>query len=628
MSFIALVLSAQLLVAQSFLKADFIAKNEAKQANRYKSDFALTPNCDMLKVEANFTLGEDFNEIEGYVTHYIKVIFSGPVQFELSNNLAVNTLFVDGVSVEYIHVNDVIEIPSKYFQANTKYRISIGYKGAPNPSENGFDSYVVDKHDGAPVMWTLSEPYGAKEWWPVRQDLNDKIDTSDIYITVPPGNYGVSNGLLMDSTEVFGRIAYHWKHNYAIDYYLIAIAVTNYQRQQYTLDLSTGTLPIENFLYPENYADYSVQSRENDLFMLFYDSLIGAYPFHQEKYGHTQFGFGGGMEHQTNSFMNNFHFELTSHELAHQWFGDMITCASWQDIWIQESFATYFTGLCYERFSPELYWPIWRNQTMKRILNNDTGSVFVRDTTSVARIFDSNLSYYKGAMMLHQLRGQLGDVVFFKAIRNYLGDEKLRFKTAKSADAIGHFESAASTDLSAYFSRWLYGKGYPTYILKWYTQNEETVFSVEQRWDDDERVNFPLQVPVTFYSNGNDTTFNIGLDAVQFVNLGFMLDSVKLDPNNWLIAKLKRVENIAKDGSKLTVYPNPTTELFHAEIIGALGTKVQYILFDENGKKVRELESITSKSVSFSASNLRSGVYTLWANTQLKEYSQKVVIAH
>src|SRR5690606_10981156 len=112
-----------------------------------------------------------------------------------------------------------------------------------------------------------------------------------------------------------------------------------------TAGTSPYTFPIINYLYPENYQSAVNQLAVTLPIMNLFENLFGTYPFHQEKYGHAQFGWGGGMEHTTVSFMGSFSRGLIAHELAHHWFGNKVTCGTWQDIWINEGFAEYMAGL-------------------------------------------------------------------------------------------------------------------------------------------------------------------------------------------------------------------------------------------------------------------------------------------
>src|SRR5690606_6891199 len=134
---------------------------------------------------------------------------------------------------------------------------------------------------------------------------------------------------------------------------------TNYQVDVQYAPLSTDSLLMLSYAYPEDFGMVSSAATSLLPKITLFDQLFGPYPFAAEKYGHAQFSWGGGMEHQTMSFMGSFHPEIMSHELAHQWFGDKVTCGSWAEIWLNEGFATYLSGLAYEHHSPNFCNP-WK----------------------------------------------------------------------------------------------------------------------------------------------------------------------------------------------------------------------------------------------------------------------------
>jgi len=346
----------------------------------------------------------------------------------------------------------------------------------------GFGSYVTAFHDSFPILWTLSQPYGARDWWPSFQTLGYKSDTTVIDITCPTMNSrgdsqtAVSNGLLVAKShrpDTTSRFIY--QTNFKTAPYLIAIAVTNFKQANDTLRTSQGPLLNETFYYPEDTLFYQRRLENLQDFFNVYESLFGPYPFHAEKHGHTQWGRGGGMEHQTNSFVVDMGFGLISHELAHQWFGDLVTCASWSDIWLNEGFASYLTGLCYERLLNGYWYPIWKKGELARVSALDSGSVFVPDTSSVGRIFSSRLTYSKGAMILHQLRWEMGDTAFFLALKNYINDPQLRFSFSKTDDLIGYFNRASGRNWDGYFDDWLYGQGVPLYSVQFQQRGSKVI---------------------------------------------------------------------------------------------------------------------------------------------------------
>ena len=258
--------------------------------------------------------------------------------------------------------------------------------------------------------------------------------------------------MLVDIDTIADTLVYYWKHRYPITPYLVSIAVSDYREYSYYIHFSNGdSLLFSNYLYQKDFEKNKEKIKQTDRFMQFYDSLFVPYPFMKEKYGHVQFPIGGGMEHQTISSMGYFDYEIISHELAHQWFGDAITCGSWMDIWLNEGFATYCTGLCYEFLDP-YWWPRWKNLVIEKITSEEGGSVYPKDTVSVRALFDSRLTYRKAAYVLHMIRWTIGDDNFFQAIRNYLSNSKLSYAFAKTENLISIFEEVADTSLSIFMN--------------------------------------------------------------------------------------------------------------------------------------------------------------------------------
>ncbi len=213
----------------------------------------------------------------------------------------------------------------------------------------------------------------------------------------------------------------------------MCFAVTNYSVFNNTVQLSTGVLPMQTYCYPESLSSFQNGTINTLNAMQLFDTTFGPYPFMNEKYGHVQFGWGGGMEHQTSTFVVNIGESLCAHELGHQWFGDKITCGSWKDIWLNEGFATHLASMYMEKKYPANIFSTRQNE-INTITSQPGGSVEVSDTTDVNRIFDSRLSYTKGSHLLYMLRWKLGDNVFFNALRNYQTDPAVIYGFARTAD--------------------------------------------------------------------------------------------------------------------------------------------------------------------------------------------------
>jgi aminopeptidase N len=429
----------------------------------------------------------------------------------------------------------------------------------------------------------LSEPYGAKGWWPCKQDLNDKIDAIDVFITTPVFNasneelVAVSNGVEQEQSVDGNFKTTHFKHQYAIPAYLIAIAVTNYEVYSHEVPNNGNPFDIVNYVFPESLAEAQANTPITVDIMNLFTDLFEEYPFANEKYGHAEFGWGGGMEHTTVSFMGNFGRNLIAHELAHQWFGNKVTCGSWKDIWLNESFATYLSGLVFENLDGDAAFTNWKQSRVNSITSSPGGAVYLtdQDTTSVGRIFSGRLSYNKGSMVLHMLRKKLDDANFFQGLKNYLADSDLAYNYAKTEDFIAIMEAASGEDLTEFFNDWLFNEGYPSYSLFWEQTNANALeIQLDQIQSHPSVSFFETGVPIRLIGTLGET-----LDVVlEHTSSGqvfmqpttFLVDSIIIDPEVDLISKdnetlpFLSVEAFALD-SAVKIYPNPSATFFNIE---------------------------------------------------------------
>jgi aminopeptidase N len=528
--------------------------------------------------------------ISGNVTTYFEASINNfdTIYFDLSDSLVVDSVwFQNGTLVATPIGNNVVQIAlTAAVSINQLDSITLFYQGIP--SSTGHGSFVQSEHGGIPILWTLSEPYGALDWWPCKQDLNDKIDSIDIIVTVPTGNKVGSQGKLVNTTINSGNTTYHWQHRYAIPAYLISLAITNYVEYVDKVPLGTDTLDILNYVFPEDLVLSQLQSPAIIPVFQYFDSLFGPYPYMDEKYGHAQFGWGGGMEHTTMSSMGSFSEGLMAHELAHQWFGNKITCGSWTDIWLNEGFATYLTGMMIEKFWTPEDWTAWKIGQIESICNTPEGSVFVDDTTNVSRIFNGRLSYSKGAMVLHMLRWDLGDSAFFAGVYNYINDPALAYGYARTDDLIAHLEASSNRDLTEFFDDWFYGEGFPSYTLTWSQLDGITNLTVDQRQSHSSVNFFDIPIMVTFYGENQDTTMILNPTATgdQYAfSFDFTVEQTVFDKDYWLVSFDNKVKWEDPDPeSTIVLYPNPSAQGFTLELPRTAPSQVLVEVYDVTGR--------------------------------------------
>lgn len=571
--------------------------------------------------------------IRGSVTSYFVATdpFMSTIQFELAPEMSADSAFHQNFKVGISHTGNLVTVQfGEIIPMHALDSVTIYYHGTPPGT--GFGSFAIGSHLGVPALWTLSEPYGASEWWPSKNDLSDKIDSIDVFVAAPLAYKVASNGINMGEAPYGSNLKVTWwKHRYPIASYLIAIAVTNYSIYAEYFNGPGGSFPITNYVYPEDSANCRLQTVQLLPVYELYGTLFGNYPYEREKYGHAEFGWGGGMEHQTMTFIGQgaFNLEILSHELAHQWFGDLVTCGSWHDIWLNEGFATYCAGLMYEKLSPNLYWPIWKRQNISYVTYYPDGSVYCDDTTNINRIFDDRLSYSKGGMVLHQLRWVLGDSVFFHGMREYLEDPQLRYGFALTGDFQRHMETASGRDLNGYFIDWIYKQGYPSYQVT-YTQDasHSASITINQTQSDESVSFFELPVPLKCWGSGKNTLLvldNTFSGQVFQVNPGFAIDSIQFDPDYRIISKDNHVAlgiNELPAGKDFTLGPNPCNDRLRAS--HNLGQVLAVNMYDMTGKKqpTRILENSASLLL-IDTGSLQNGIYILQVETPELSFSRK-----
>jgi len=542
---------------------------------------ANTGNYDVKYHRLELNIDPSVATISGNVTTYFEAKEAmTEITFDLADNMIVSQVLQRGSNLSYTQNSDdelIITLPTTQAQGVLD-SLTVSYAG--NPVSSGFGSFEQTTHgnDNDPIIWTLSEPYGAKGWWPCKQDLIDKIEDIDVYITTPVLNplnkpyVAVSNGLEQSQVVTGSEKTTHFKHGHPIPAYLIAVAVTNYEVYSHEVANNGNPFDIVNYVYPENLASAQASTGVTVDIMNLFTNLFEEYPFADEKYGHAQFGWGGGMEHTTISFMGSFNRGLIAHELAHQWFGNKITCGSWKDIWLNEGFATYLSGLVIEGLDGAPSFKSWRQQTVNNITSQPHGAVYLtdQDTTSVNRIFSSRLSYNKGAMVLHMLRKKLGDTDFYQGLQNYLDSPDLAYDYAKTEDFIDVMEATTGEDLDEFFNDWVYNQGYPTYAVNWNQDESQLQLMVSQTQSHASVSFFETEVPIRIlgtFGESLDLVLNNTINNEQFFEtVNFTVQEVLIDPDYHLISKNNTASLSTSDfnfDDDIILYPSPTTSVIN-----------------------------------------------------------------
>ncbi|MGZ3862761.1 MAG: M1 family aminopeptidase [Bacteroidia bacterium] len=589
---------------------------------------------DVKYYRCNWNIDPAVDAISGSVTmNFVSLIAQSYLEMDLSVSLFADSVIYHNTRIPFIQITgDILQItfPSA-MSAGALDSLTVFYHGIPPSS--GLGAFAQNSHNGVPIIWTLSEPYGSSDWWPCKNTLTDKADSIDVYLNIPQGNKGASNGLLKQIIPNSANNIYHWKHRYPIAAYLVCLAVTNYSEFTDTARLQSGNVPVLYYIYPED----SVPAHATDSLLLdamhFYDSLFVPYPFAAEKYGHAQFSWGGGQEHQTMTFVGGYNIGLLAHELAHHWFGDKVTCGSWSDIWLNEGFATYCAAICENRLFGPGSFRAWKEAEVGNITSKADGSVFVTDTTSVSRIFSGRLSYNKGAYLLHMLRWKLGDSYFFQALRNYLNDPTVAYSFARTNILKQHLETISGKNLTNFFNQWFYGEGYPSYLTIWsQDKNNRLKIALNQTTSHSSVPFYEMPVPVRFKGPGGDTVLvfdHTSSGQTFFVDLNFKIDSIAFDPDLNLISagnKIVREDVYLRSLQSLVIYPNPVSEQLNIEVNSLVNYPQKVELCNMLGQKVMEILPHENK-FSINVVDFMEGAYILKVISGEKATMHKIIIS-
>jgi aminopeptidase N len=484
---------------------------------------------------------------------------------DLAGSMSIDSVRVAGTRVSFIRYAQAFAIVlDRPYHRGEIVSCVITYHGVP--ASTGFGSFVFEQDAGLPWIWSLSEPYGARDWWPCKDHPQDKADSADIRVTCGGSLKVGSNGRLVSvTTNPDGTRTHHWAERYPIATYLISITMGNFAEFSNFYHYSNAdSMEILNYVLPEHLSDALAELPKTVSMLEIFTARFGPYPFLKEKYGHSEFGSGGAMEHQTMTSTTTFNEITIAHELTHQWFGDLITCAVWPDLWLNEGFATYGEALYTEgRQGTDAYHAIM-NAKMATA-RNAIGSLYVQDTISISNLFASARVYQKGASVLHMLRHILGDTLFFRSLRSYVADPRYRYNTATTRDFQGVCESVAGEQLGYFFDQWVFGEKYPVYTPTWVTAHDSlgwaTTITLQQTTRTQNPSFFTMPVDFRFTGPALDTIVTVmhTADGQKFVfHFPSRPDAMVFDPGNWILKDVVPPdEGFPNSPTLFQNYPNP-----------------------------------------------------------------------
>jgi aminopeptidase N len=522
----------------------FAKPGATKQAERVRT-------FDVKHIKGDLTFDIKKSEIRGAVTHTIAPLHPGldSVTLDCGSDLKVSKVAIGSTDCKFSQKGDELIVTlDRAYSSEEVFELAVTYAGSPEKGIR-FVRPDPDHPKRAVCVWTVGEPEDARHWIPCFDYPNER-STSEMIITVDKPLSVVSNGTLESTREnADGTSTYHWKMDQPVTTYLLSVVAADFAVYHDKL----GALPVDYYVLKE--VDEATARRtmgKTPRMIEFFNTKIGT-PYAYPKYATTCLPeFGGGMEHTSATTMTDTILvdpieylerdsdSIVAHELAHQWFGDLLTCRDWSNLWLNEGFASYFDPLFVESDKGEDAFRMAMASDLSSYLSTD--SQYRRPIVEARygdpwQMFDG-VTYAKGACVLHALRGLVGDDAWWRGIKLYVATNKDR--NVETADFRKAMESASGRDLGWFFDQWVYHGGHPELSARWrYEEDDKTLrLKVEQTQAVDETT--PLFRLPTTVEIGDDS----GVRSVPIVIDGktqeFIIAApskpkmVRIDPKGWL----------------------------------------------------------------------------------------------
>jgi len=515
-------------------------------------DYPRRIGVDVEHYRFELTLTDESDRIDGRATVVVRFTASGVTELALDlatldgsgRGMRVQRVHADGTPLGFEHVADVLRIRlSEPRRPGTRLAVTVEYSGEPAAG-----LHVGPNRYGDRTFFSDNWPNRARQWLPTVDHPYDKA-TSEMLVTAPAHYQVVSNGLLVEATDGGdGTRLTHWRQSVPIATWLYVLGVARFAVQQVD-DL--GGKPIQTWVYRQDrdagFFDFAVPTKET---LEFYSDRVG--PFAYEKLANiTSPVTGGGME-AASAIM--YHEDSVTgertvrwrnviiHEIAHQWWGNAVTEADWDDVWLSEGFATYFTLLFIEHAYGRDEFVAGLRSSAERVFEQyaaDPGYRIVHDgLTDMSRV-SSAATYQKGSWILHMLRSEMGDEAFWSGIRAYYAEHMNG--NATTADFREAMEEASGLDLGTYFEQWLYQGGNPRLEGWWEYDPSSRSIQVELNQTQSDGPTYELSLELGIYAGGSALPVSIEsvrLDA-RFHRFVIPVDvepsDVTLDPRTRLL---------------------------------------------------------------------------------------------
>lgn len=561
----------------------------------------------------------------------------------VNSSMVVSSVGLSGST--FTHTNDLLHIVlDRTYEPGEVVEVSIDY-AHNNVEDAAF--YAGNGH-----VFTDNEPEGARHWFPCWDKPSDKA-TTDITVRVPASARLGSNGLLADSTFVGDTLIYHWISRDPLPTYLAVLS----SRTDYNLDIiywqdpenPDHQLPIRFYSNPGEDPSW-IQQRILPM-VTHFSGAYGEFPFEKDGYAslNNQFTWGGMENQSLTSLCQNCWYEgLVSHEFAHQWFGDMISPATWSEIWLNEGFATWSEAYWKEAEGGySAYKSSILNRASNYLGNNPGWPIFNPDwainTPPNSILFNTAITYSKSACVIHQLRYILGDEKFFQAIHDYATDTNYRYKSVKTVDFIDRISESAGEDLHWYLDPWLNQPNHPIYANEYYfVQLAENQWEVhfDTRQTQTNAGFFPMDLNIyVLFTDLTDTVYRVR-NLVNNESFVFTSDKepgfLSFDNSNEIVLKqaslVVGLNGLSTGDSQLKAIPNPASNSVMVSAVCESASPIEFKLINTTGvvvySQVFGKQKLNPLQFNIDVSDLPSGMYTLIMQLDASTVARKILVLH
>ena len=512
----------------------------------------------------------------------------------------------------------------------------------PRYGRHGYYFFLDTLGIPANLGYTFSEPSDARNWMPCYDEPWEK-SAAEMFLTVPEGFMPASNGLLQSSVNNGdGTTTWHWVEENQITTYLMCITASRFSVSTLPyFTASNDTIPIQYYVWSEDSLECAAYLPTVRSMVTEYARLFGEYPF--KKYGMTAIvPFGPlGMEHQSLTTLNRFFKTsrwVVSHELAHQWWGDLVTCGTWPDVWLNESFATYSEALWMEHVGGFTALKSYMKDTLTQFQFASWQGAVYDPVGQGFNLFD-RVVYSKGGWVLHMLRRVLGDSMFFQSLNAYR--ERYSGQSAITAEFQAVVDSVTEMNLSWFFDQWIFGRGWPRYALSSSWSSDTITATIYQQQPSTWPV-YKMPITVRAYTGLTSTDFLLwdSVDVQTFrLPFGSQPDSLVFDPDYWVLKQIVSPPVNVEVNPDLPTefvlgqnYPNPfnpsTNIKYEIPAVARVTIKVYDVLGSEVATLVDGMHQPGRYEVVWDARNVTSGVYLYRLQSGTFVATKKMVLLH